>query len=137
MNKKCMIDPKDLRIGNWVYPNDENATPYPVLEILTDKFLCYRANNRYPSDRGDYVKLSDSEPIPLTPEILEKCGFVEESKCWWEKDGFQILLGYTEEFGDFFHYTSDHVVLSTAYKYLHQLQNLYFALTGEELKYNP
>jgi hypothetical protein len=77
-------------------------------------------------------------PIPLTPEILEKCGFEKgECKGWYEKrpfiDSQKIELFKPE--GLPFHYADGGLcpnILS-----LHQLQNLYYALTGEELTYNP
>lgn len=83
--------------------------------------------------------------VTLTPEILEKCGFKKsliddanpdegvyysldlsnDKYCdllfiEGDKNGFMevCLFPYTDTF---------------RYKYLHQLQNLYFALTGEEL----
>jgi hypothetical protein len=83
----------------------------------------------------DDNKNSEYHPIPLTPEWLERCGFVQDRN-GWHIPGSQFSL--TENLfpcwldrmlwpggiPDF-----DHVSL----KYAHQLQNLYFALTGEEL----
>jgi len=77
------------------------------------------------------------EPIPLTLELLEKIGFEKETKkCSIEgRDTFDI---YT--LGDFVYNTSHgHFWISGKYGffveplYVHQLQNLYFALTGHEL----
>lgn len=74
------------------------------------------------------------KPIPLTEEWMLKFGF--------EKDGDYFSLGN-------FHYHlpsclfysgNDHVSGGNAdaiIKYVHQLQNLYFALTGEELQIIP
>ena len=76
------------------------------------------------------------EPIPLTPEILEKAGFEEfpdssglygyeaftKGNCYVEISptrGIGVSIGSMET--------------AQSIKYLHQLQNLYFALTGEEL----
>jgi hypothetical protein len=77
-------------------------------------------------------------PIPLTPEILEKCGF--------KKDDLSYDYDLTEDIhfndaGDVY-YTYwegsdsrggiEKKIIATV-KYLHQLQNLYFALTWKEL----
>lgn len=79
----------------------------------------------YPTmDEYNYI-----EPIPLTPEWLGKCGFNRinhvEGYSFFAKKGccIDIYENKTLLWG--------HV--SYAIKYLHQLQNLYHALTGEEL----
>lgn len=70
------------------------------------------------------------EPIPLTPEILEKCGFIKvlmhDGFYDYVKNGINISMPYFE-----YHFNDgdSNTTLAT----LHQLQNLYFALTGEEL----
>lgn len=77
------------------------------------------------------------EPIPLTEEWLERLGF-EDLPDWlneWKKDiywlnevgeTFQLGIGVTTPKWQ-----------RTQIKYVHQLQNLYFALTGEELEIKP
>jgi hypothetical protein len=75
------------------------------------------------------------EPIPLTAELLEKCGF--------EKDGIYpdgksfVFNGKYYLTGTWFKvHTScgTFKVLNENIEYLHQLQNLIFALTGKELE---
>ena len=71
--------------------------------------------------------------IPLTPEILEKAGFEKDTdgvyvkmRClyWLSKNQdegiLQIALAYSPLF-------------NCSCSYVHQLQNIIFALTGEEL----
>ena len=68
---------------------------------------------------------NDCEPIPLTEDWLCKFGFEKDSFYWslkdlsidFEKNGYSYVIGSG----------------ATGFKYVHQLQNLYFALTGEEL----
>jgi hypothetical protein len=65
------------------------------------------------------------EPIPLTEEWLLKCQIKNK----------RLILG-----GSVFTIcgrTRDYRLLDQDYLYLHQLQNLYFALTGEELQITP
>jgi len=93
----------------------------------------------------DQYRDEDIEPIPLTKEWLVKFGFRSESevqKIEFNHDGeicdqlvFNInndkhvsLKNWKGESMDCW-YISNHEI-----KHVHQLQNLYFALTGEELK---
>jgi hypothetical protein len=76
-------------------------------------------------------------PIPLTPEWLERCGFKWHSLPDSEGNEHNV---YTTKWGDFDLTMFDNDILELEsvrmphIKHLHQLQNLYFALTGEELK---
>ncbi len=108
-----MISENELRIGNWItYPN---SNPF---QITRDNVL----NNDFWDDVEENI-----EPIPLTPDIVEKCGFENKNReyhhsnfyptCYFENELFFV------EFGEY----------RISKKHLHQLQNLYFDLTGEEL----
>ena len=78
-------------------------------------------------------KIDAFQPIPLTEEILLKCGFIIDSINNFEKYPFTIQKSnhYVTDF--LFYKNGDSGVVI---KYLHQLQNLYFALTGKELEIN-
>ena len=80
------------------------------------------------------------EPIRITEEILLKCGFVKalgvfNIECC--KSILYLRLAYDKGFyygiksSDCNSCEFDDVI---SIKYLHQLQNLYFALTGQELE---
>lgn len=106
---------EELRIGN-LYDNNGNyfvVTPSTIESVFeSERVWC--------------------KPIPLTEEWLIKFGFemgknpkiiqLFPMQLLETPNGFEYFLGYG--FGGKF------IVI----KYLHQLQNLYFALTGEELK---
>ena len=68
---------QELRIGNIFMFEDDNLcmTTYGVVIAIKEKHGRWRsitdANRGYEQD-DNYI---DFEPIPLTPEILEKCGF--------------------------------------------------------------
>jgi len=75
----------------------------------------------------DFWEGIEFEPIPLTEEWLERFGFEEDDSVGWLKrfdksDSFFIDLSFM--------YWGENSVKLT---HVHQLQNLYFALTGEEL----
>ena len=100
----------ELRLGNWV--EDENGYYQIESEHLQDEVFPYL----------------QTWEIPLTEEWLLKFGFVKHKTTdiyptfakqmfnW--NDGILYIIGYG---------FMNHI------KYVHQLQNLYFALTGEEL----
>ena len=116
-----MIDPKQLRIGNCItFPIGLKGKICEVLAINEKQVLI-----KTDLDRRAWLNLDYLEPIPLTQELLEKCGFepflnmlVKGGIGWTEGDS---LIQICEGMG---------AVECTT---LHQLQNLYFALTGEEL----
>ena len=127
------MNAQELRIGNWVLIDGK---PERIDSIVTSSsnFL-YDGVNAEIEDGyyGDYsVMVKDPEPIPITPEILEKAGFEFESRGVdafeqiWSCNGIEIWQ-HDEGF------SQDYSPYSVDIKHLHQLQNLYFALTGEEL----
>jgi hypothetical protein len=75
----------------------------------------------------------EAGPIPLTPELLELCGFIRSN--WVEHKGQKVFI-LREIFeieidkGKFFFEGWE--LKGT----LHELQNLFFGLTGEELPIN-
>jgi hypothetical protein len=77
---------------------------------------------------------NEFKPIPLTEEWLLKFGF-EKSMSWTyviELKGNLKLVYYLGEKGWSIGFKSYSDFSNL--EYVHQLQNLYFALTGEELK---
>jgi len=118
-----MIKANELRIGNYYRPTDGSSGP---AKVTADDLKAWSIGAVY----GKY--------IPLTPEILEKCGFEYyklripgSTFLELDKDGehFNIFLKQINEDG-----RTDSILLKYELKYLQQLQNLYFALTGEELE---
>jgi hypothetical protein len=124
----------ELRIGNLVNYEQTNhkITSISDLGFITSIWL---GNN----DMNDEYSHSITElkSIPLTEEWLLKFGFIKSlhegyyDKKWLSGDFFfdgKKLLVITEGLinGDF-----------PGILYVHQLQNLYFALTGEELEFQP
>jgi hypothetical protein len=139
----------ELRIGNWVKINDgyfEDGKEIGYDLYKTNEFQIMGFNDgsftegckvicfyEIPSEIGGLVhggcRDLDIDPIPLTEEWLLKFGFTEHKTTdiyptfakqmfnW--NDGILYIIGYG---------FMNHI------KYVHQLQNLYFALTEEELK---
>lgn len=82
----------------------------------------------------------DIDPVPLTPEWLERCGFTGLDYGIW--DGPRIEINDTIEIftiesrKDGYYLKGSEWIMGKPFLHIHQLQNLYFALTGEELKIN-
>jgi len=109
----------ELRIGNSIMQDDELVfVTWWRLELMEKNKIEYN-------------------PISLTEEWLLKFGF--KYKKW--DDHFIIKNGdyfnSIKKYDDSWHYNTDESEATCYYlttiKYIHQLQNLYFALTGEEL----
>jgi hypothetical protein len=121
-----MISAKELRIGNYIYD----------YEYLPDEALKAIQVDGYMIEKMWLNKSNEYEPIPLTAENIGKCGFESygDNKEYFKHDNL-TGLEFLDQSTDFKVFDTGSVVL-THLKYLHQLQNLYFALTGEELKIN-
>lgn len=121
-----MIDPRELRIGNYLQFGNDLIDK--VLTICFDRREGFLINGQVP------VELI--EPIPLTTEILAKCGF--EWDIYWQgiTDGNWVLTegekGYKIAYGK-----RRHDTILWGIQWLHQFQNLYYSLTGTELNYRP
>ena len=118
----------ELRIGNLI--NYEQTT-HVISSISENHVISYWVMKKREETWHDF--LDDIKPIPLTEEWLEKSG-----KFDWSDDYWILLIANLTEIellyqGDEFKvYMND---LPIQYiKYVHQLQNLYFALTGTELE---
>jgi hypothetical protein len=121
----------ELRIGNLVKYNDGGI--FKVIGI-------YNFGLDVEDDiESTYMEYENFSPIPLTEEWLLKFGFEINRQT---KEGNNIWRCYSEEgffeveqIGSSF-FLDDNNCYGTKINYVHQLQNLYFALTGEELKSN-
>lgn len=115
-------------------------------EIRLGNYVVSIENNIYQIDEHDFEYthngcISDINPIPITEELLVKFGFEKPSVC-----GSYVILYLNDENKPsslqipLFRKDVIQICRSgiCAYEakceYVHQLQNLYFALTGEELE---
>lgn len=136
-----MINVRELRIGNNVSTGSENAMTVAQIAFRygDDTYDIKVARTGTPWIYG----YTDAElsPIPLTNEVLEKCGFKQwEDGITWElntPNGFIHIVGTAFHLGGEHSCTNMHTFLGDhGLKCLHQLQNLYYSLTGTELTVN-
>lgn len=133
-----MIAANELRIGNWVMYDNRLFQ----IEAISRSFPCLNTD-----EFGiGVVDWGNINPIPLTPEILEKCGFEKEL---FEMSGCEVwhvpntLWRIARSYRDENEYKLWHERISPptwnlkTLKYLHELQNIIFALTNSELNYTP
>lgn len=111
-----MIQPNELRIGNW---------------LQTERRYFFKMEHIPDTKLGDYSRIY---PIPLTPEILEKAGWVKNERFWWKNWGTNgcEIVKFDNYYNSFVYQLG--VGLYKQITNLHQLQNLFYALTGEELQ---
>jgi hypothetical protein len=118
-----------LRIGNWVMIDPHNF-PQQVCDVMCD---CVNTENV----QGAHYGLMDA--IPLTEEWLLKFGFTRHHDDYYNDIIFikNVVNNYEFEWGVYPITLNSGVQINnrTLLKHVHQLQNLYFALTGEELTY--
>jgi hypothetical protein len=114
------MDCKEFRIGNWIeYIHHKNHFSEVWGIEITDGL----------GTKINKIPNINYKPIPLTEEWLVKFGFTKwKNKNIWTNKGVMIYL-----------HSKDGICYGkansrTKLKHVHQLQNLYFALTGEELK---
>jgi len=125
-----MIQSNELRIGDYV-------KVYLGVNYLGADYKVHKIENFYENGVhigfGKCFKFSEIEPITITEEWLVKFGFENhENYFWYKKENIfsnMLSVGIQNKDGV--------ITIIENIKYLHQLQNLYFALTGKELDYDP
>lgn len=104
----------ELRIGNWVVPPETPFEPVPInlkgLEYYGDDLI----------------------PIKLTEEWLLRFGFEKSKLNYWMLPNKSFFLGITLNNFIYPMFDTDNWI-PIKLEYVHQLQNLYFVFTGEEL----
>jgi hypothetical protein len=124
----------ELRIGNYFKSKSDEAIYELTYELLAEQF------------NGKDLGFDDMQPIPLTQDWLIKLGFkkhiIDEptiKQTRWILDWSYMcatcpLSIYDKGKNSFSSFDSSiRGIIHSEIKHVHQLQNLYFALTGEEL----
>ena len=125
-----MIDPKEIRVGNLVVKimgSDSNKNPFLQYKpVAVDEYFFTFANVCF--------------PITLNAAVLGSAGFRHEFGDWYKNreaigidDGLPLLR---YKYRNCKWYVNDMEIPAQPH-HLHQLQNLYYALTGQELLVSP
>lgn len=130
-----MIQPNELRLGNYVSQLGAVCQVVAVSAKINDSVYISQLGDT----RSEGFTPESIDPIPLSDEWLAKFGFDDDGfrqytllnwgvkvvESLASKGSWIIYQGFLRQFQEI-----------AEVQYIHQLQNLYFALTGEELKLN-
>lgn len=132
----------ELRIGNWIDAMKGNFFDRKGF-VQVSSIDNYGINDWQDMGASGSLLFDYINGIPLTPEILESCGFEKFSaigllKCYAimidKENEIELLITVGQQYA--FMELPGWQNQNNKLNYLHQLQNLYFALTGEELTVN-
>jgi len=130
-----MINPTELRLGNYILHKTG-------VRILPSKctFLHFEVFAK--------GQVKDSFPIALKPDILVKCGFVENKKYYAYPDTREFVLtlpvigtnknevlAYVNASNESYaRAVVNDCIVTNHIHHLHQLQNMYYAFVGNEME---
>ena len=117
---------EELRVGNYVLLKKHGG------------YINYEISSGFDLYKLDESDCADISPIPLNEELLLRLGFKDKSTSLTDvKFSNNIVTIYMDENSfyclDVLNQGSGIYTIFINIIHLHQLQNLYFALTGEEL----
>ncbi len=130
-----MIDASELRLGNYIL-HKAGVRILPVKCALQHFELINKGLAK------------DMFPIGMKPEILQKCGFIENKKYHLLPDAREFVLTLPvmgNNKNEIYAYinsnkesyaraTVNDLIISNNFYNLHQLQNIYYVLVGNELE---
>lgn len=121
----------ELRLGNFVLFASEGKQ-------FTVKELSIGGIEVSNTEELVWIEIEEFEGIPLSEEWLEKFGFDSKASTTWSEGPDNPIDYKVYKKGRFTYNTFQEAwwyngLLEYQPKYVHQLQNLYFALTGQEL----
>jgi len=132
------MDARELKIDNYVW---EDYGGYMIVRGISTTELTLVKQINLPSGKYSIEKV---EPIPLTEETLSKCGFINNPL--HEHPSFDEFIHCKFKWFEIGDFNGEYFLIealdqmagteSPQIKHLHQLQNLFFAITGEELQVN-
>ena len=142
------MKPNELRLGNLFYPINRSGHVHIPIEI---PFKIHSIGNEIEAVKFDQIpaqvekiptfQLRDLSEIPITEKWLLDFGFKKSTA----GEGGDNYVEYYENSNLVICNWGDGFIMSNSFshgirvslKYVHQLQNLYFAITAKELKLSP
>ena len=130
-----MINASELRLGNYILFKLNGK-----ISMIPCDFIHFEQLHK-----GD---TSSFYPVMLKPDLFQKCGFIENKDYALLPQAREFtlvlpvigsnnneLFGYVKNNGEcFVRATVNHNIASINFFHLHQLQNLFYFLTGNELE---
>jgi hypothetical protein len=115
-----MIEARELRIGNWVQWDDPS---HEQVQVESISYINHTNHRQYFVNGGI---IDDFLAIPLSTYWLERFT-IDQYGAYYQAGADSWSL--VDDSGD------GVTIYLGSCKYVHQLQNLYFALTGTELEF--
>jgi len=116
-----------LRLGNFLQTKDG----YVKVVTLTTEPQRSMVAQPWPHKKEVYEPGADILPIPLTPEWALRLGFIEKNKVYQTYYNGTMHIKFVQ--GNCWMVTGEDYV-GIPMKFVHDLQNRYFSMTGDELK---
>jgi hypothetical protein len=116
----------ELRIGNLVIKSLKSGIGRKI-----EAKIGHADISRIFEETGSF----NYEPIPLTDEWMVRFGFKKDEHCYYLGLDNVLVIEFIEDYAQLAT-INDGFSTGIDIYHVHQLQNLYFALTGEELKYD-
>lgn len=125
-----LMEIAEIRIGNW----------------YVDTFAGFNQVEARDFENWDAINALE---IPINPELLNQFGFIGSESTWIKEKVFsgqctqQMIIFHDADKHEYrvsvktiyeLDGRTDNLTLHVDINYIHQLQNLYFAFTGEELE---
>jgi len=132
-----MINPKELRIGNFVYVEKYKSKEQYITDVGSVGHWGIDGMATHSQD----IEGDECWPIPLTDDRLLKFGFEQDrarlvlktpllQKCYFASSPYVGIIDGTTSI---YLYHIDGMAIGKPINFVHQLQNLFYCLTGQEL----
>jgi len=126
-----MMAAHELRIGSKVLDGELIRTVTGIIQMAAAVQVCL-------DGEPESIPLLTLQPVPLSKELIEACWFEESEEGFWYEHTtatlYPIYLMVINGNWDFSLTDPREVAYWKRIYYMHQLQNLYFALNNEELE---
>lgn len=140
------MDPKELRIGNIVYSKKHDGELYQTsIDSIDEKGVNFYVPDSFGFTTDEFI-YGEVSPIPITDEWLIKFGFKKDLSKSGSSIGYILCINNFELIHELYGTIRAFILQGDGgdaspgeldlphILYVHQLQNLYFALTGKELE---
>jgi hypothetical protein len=131
-----MINEKEIRVGN-IYLSKRNKDVLVRGVDTINKLVVIEEPDLDAGKEQPYI-FEDLNPIPITKEALDMLGFIKDANA--ENEAYQKKIDCEKEcaFIEFmaegcFLKDRDRNKIGKQIEFIHQLQNVYYSLTGTEL----
>lgn len=140
-----IIDPRELRIGNYLLYDGKIVYVTALSLDIDDEYeeqILFCELGKTTDEKGGWNRAlaGKLDRIEITPEWFASLGFEETNMPFTDILGYakrskSSFIGFTKQHAGGFLISAPH--LNFVIHFIHQIQNLYNSLTGEDLIYQP